>query len=330
MAGKEKALREIGVQVNLCLLADVEVAREEEDGVTLLGRQGLTLRIGGEEGLYQEVVEGVKGEGAQKGEEYSQLGPPLPPRAEHKRKDLFTYLGLPSGAHSQGRKDIIRFLGMAQNVEQQDKRSDKRKEISRFWSLAQNMILLSNSEDSERRKMVGGLGRLHCFLGRTQSGASVSSSGEKQNGRGGEEETEKMYFPHKSADSDETRVTKVWSTFRDGWEEEEEEYPVKSFPIHNLNRNSVTASLSLSSNSFSSSSSPSSPSASSISSLSSGCTRPAASPPEEPIYMDMVRLQPPSTNFASPRRARISVPSSNCNDYVDMNKMSKVLNIIHK
>ena len=175
--------------------------------------------------------------------------------------------------------------------------------------------------------MVGGLGRLHCFLGRTQSGASVSSNGGKQNGRGREEETEKMYFPHKSAaDSDETRVTKVWSTFRDGWEEEEEEYPVKSCPIHNLNRNSVTTSLSLSSNS----SSHSSPSASSISSLSSGCTRPAASPPEEPIYMDMVRLQPPSTNFASPRRARISVPSSNCNDYVDMNKMSKVLNIIHE
>ena len=328
MGGKEKALREIGVQVNLCLHADVEVAREEEDGVTLLGRQGLTLRIGGEEGLYQEVVEGVKGEGAQKGEEYSQLGPPLPPRAEHKRKDLCTYLGLPPGAHSQGRKDIIRFLGMAQNVKQQDKRSDKRKEISRFWSLAQNMILLSNSEDSERRRMVGGLGRLHCFLGRTQSGASVSSSGEKQNGRGREEETEKMYFPHKSADSDETRVTKVWSTFRDGWEEEEEEYPVKSCPIHNLNRNSVTTSLSLSSNS----SSHSSPSASSISSLSSGCTRPAASPPEEPIYMDMVRLQPPSTNFASPRRAPISETSSssNCNDYIDMNKMSKVLNIIRE
>ena len=171
----------------------------------------------------------MKGEGAQKGEEYSQLGPPLPPRAEHKRKDLCTFLGLPPGAHSKGRKDIIRFLGMAQTVKQQEKRSDKRKDISRFWSLAQNMVLLSNSEESERRRMGLGLGRLHCE-------AVSSISGGNQNGRR-KEETEKMYFPHKSADSDETRVTKVSSTFRDGWGEEE--VPVKSCPIHNLNLNSV-------------------------------------------------------------------------------------------
>ena len=246
MGGKEKASKEIGVQVNLSLLADVEVGREEEDGVTLLGRQGLTLRIGGEEGLYQEVGEEVTGEVGQKGEEYSKLGPPLPPRAEHKRKDLCTYLGLPPGANSKGRKDIIRFLGMTQNVKQQERRSDKRKEISRIWSLAQNMLLLSSSEDSERRRMGLGLDRLHCFLARSQS-ESVGSSVGKQNGRR-EEEIEQKYFPHHQKSPNETRVTKMLSTFRDGWEEEE---PVKSCPIHNLNRNSLTASLSLSGHSLS-------------------------------------------------------------------------------
>ena len=314
----EKSVRDVGVQANLCL-ADIE---EEDDGVTLLGRQGLTLRIGGEEGLYQEVAE----EGAKEGGEYSQLGPPLPPRTEHKRKDLCTYLGLPPGGHSQGRKDIINFLGMAQNLEQ-DMRSDKSKEISRFWELAQNVVWLSNRKDSDRRRMRRSLvGMLHSFITRTESEARLGN----QNGRG-EEEEEKMHFPHKlSASSHETRIAKVSSTFRDGWEED----PVAgsslaSYPIHNLNRNSVTASLSqasLSSNSFSSSST-----ASSISSLSSACARPATSSPEEPIYMDMARTKPPSTNFAKtacPRRARITETSSN--DYIDMSNMSKVLNLFHE
>ena len=298
MDEKEKAVREVGVQANICL-ADIE---DEEDGVTLLGRQGLTLRIGGEEGLYQEVAEGVKGERAKEGDEYCQLGPPLPPRAEHKRKDLSTYLGMPPGGHLQGRKDIIKFLGMAQN----DKRSDKSKEISRLWELAQKMVWLSNSKDSEQRRMGRRLSRLHCFLTRTQSEGSEG----KENVRM-EEKTEKMNFPHKSAASNEARMGEVLSTFRDGWEEERD-----------LSSRSFTSSCS---------SSPSSSTASSTPSLSSASARPTASSSEEPIYMEMLRAQPTSANLAKtafPRGALISEISSN--DYIDMSKMSKLLNLIHE
>ena len=319
MEEKEKAVREVGVQVNLCS-ADVKVAREEDDGVTLLGRQGLTLRIGGEEGLYQEVGEGLKEVGeverAKQGEGSSQLGPPLPPRAEHKRKDLCAYLGFHPRGRLQGRKDIMRFLGMAQNVKQ-----GKSKEISSIWGLAQNMVW--PSKDSERKNMGRGFGMWQCFL--TAAGRG------NQNRR---REEDRKSFLRNSAAFDEVRVVQVLSTFRDGWEEEE--YPGESCPIHNLNRNSLTSSLSQSSLS-SNLSSPSSSTASSTSSLSSACARPGTSSCEEPIYMDMVGVQLSSSSSflskISPPRALISEERQGAalssNDYMDMTKMKKVLDLIH-
>ena len=128
-----------GVQVSLLRCTACKLDLRDSKGVTILGRERVTLRIQPEDWIaseaeYEDITEVAGSCEDQEGSLTAPLPPPLPPRQDSvwgenkKRKDLKSFLGL--GEEEGGmvlgvrtsqeagfyRKDLTKFLGMTEDV----------------------------------------------------------------------------------------------------------------------------------------------------------------------------------------------------------------------